>query len=235
MKTIKLLTKGSIVGVLLFSILLTYSSCKSRKNKKTVQSTETVSQQEIKISEEEKLVNLNENWEPKEKMKLHYKINGSDDFVIKIMKLGDAIIYVWYKNGSRGFLVNLTENAMNNSFFQLNYIYGKTGMPPQKHDNATSIFCSRAMFNTLINEGDVTFYPYDSEENPKDFPVQLNKDEKVKFKISDNKENIIEIDAVSATTESGESLIILNNPRFPLILKMELDFEIELVKFEIMP
>jgi hypothetical protein len=167
----------------------------------------------------------------KNNMVLHYEINGSIDFKVKLLELGDQVRYAWYRDDVKGFEVTLTADAMENAFMQLNYIYGMLGMPPQKYSNATSVFFSRKLLEALKNGEKPIIFPHqDGEENP------------VEVEVWDNPGTIIVEDRTSGQSiqipymvvlgENDEIFYILEDSRFPLILWQILDFSIILVAIE---
>ncbi|MCK6604831.1 MAG: hypothetical protein L6Q59_08050 [Ignavibacteriaceae bacterium] len=160
-------------------------------------------------------------------MKLMYSLNESTAFDVQLETLSDAVEYVWFKNGMRGFKVTLTSEAMETSKTQLNYIFGMVGMPPQKFSNTTSIFCSRINLMELVNNNETEIRLY----GPDTDPVKLVSEgiQKRTYKTADGE---AEWDVVAARGENGEYMEVLFDGMFPLITKLQLDFTIELKNIE---
>jgi hypothetical protein len=168
----------------------------------------------------------------KKGVKLNYVINKETPFKVEIKNLEKGIDYLWYKNGIQGFDVSITEDALNNAYKQYNYIYGlpteDTGL---MLNDATSIFCSRKMFDEMVKNKKVTYYPYAKFEKS-GFPVTLIFKEKKNFCIKQNGKEVA-LECLVFEQEAGvEQLVVLNNPDYPLIVEMRLSFTIQLSSIE---
>ncbi|MCS6979675.1 MAG: hypothetical protein N2050_06560 [Flavobacteriales bacterium] len=175
--------------------------------------------------------------------KLHFKINNSTNFLVELLELGDQVRFVWYKNGVRGFDITFTPEAVQNAVQQLNHIYGMVGMPPQKYDQATSVFFSRKLFKDLLSRNDITFYPYpEGLEKPEKIRLVSDttwmtkkiqvKDEKTRKYYRNLDVDYLMLPAYVCRLSNGNRWVVLDAEKFPLILYMKLDFEIRLEGIE---
>lgn len=184
-----------------------------------------------------------EDWNIRPGSKLHYKINGATPFVVELQEIGDKVRFVWYKSGVRGFEITFSPEAVENASQQLNHIYGMTGMPPQKYDQATSIFFSRKLFSEIKSGREVTYYPYREGMNtPEKIKMVsdttwmakkiVQKDEKSKKYYRNLDMDFLMLPAYVCRLSNGNRVVVLESDKFPLILGMTLDFDIRLEGIE---
>lgn len=172
-------------------------------------------------------------FELKEGMKLHYLIENNFLFTVELHQLADEVVFTWYDDGEKGAQITLTENAMNNVYDQLNYIYGVVGLSPQTYNTATSIFCSRKLYSELKLKGKAVYFPYESTWDGEKTPVTLvKKGEEMKMTVNIENGGTATLPFYHFVSEEKETISVLDNERYPLIIEMALDFHIKLNSIE---
>jgi CHAT domain-containing protein/HEAT repeat protein len=161
-----------------------------------------------------------------EKNVYKYKLGKDSPFDIYLLDISKDINYMWRKDNIWGGFICVSSKAMEESIVQENHIYGDPYIETAKLNDVTSIFCSRKNYNELITDGKTLIQPYARTSNK---PREFKLDKKDVFKtIFNGKE--IQLKAIICSALSGEKFIILENKDYPLILRMELDFTVELTE-----
>ncbi|MEO0233877.1 MAG: WG repeat-containing protein [candidate division WOR-3 bacterium] len=172
--------------------------------------------------------NDDKNW-LKDGTKLNYTINYLEPMSFELKELSDKIHYSWYKMGKKGGEIIISSEALKNSLNQYNYIYSSRNSDPLVLTDGTSVFCSQNMFKELKKKKKVTYYPYTDEINQTPVELFLKGQKKVKVKYKDK---VIVLDCILCEAPTGERLVILDNPQYPLIVHMILNFKIHLKSIE---
>ncbi|MEO0288539.1 MAG: WG repeat-containing protein [candidate division WOR-3 bacterium] len=173
--------------------------------------------------------NDNKSW-LKDGTKLNYTIDYIDLMSFELKEVSDKIHYSWYRMGKKGGEIIISSKALKNSLNQFNYIYSsRNSNDPLVLTDGTSVFCSQNMFKELKKKKKVTYYPYSNypstEINQTPVELFLKGQKKVKVKYKDK---VIVLDCILCEAPTGERLVVLNNPQYPLIVHMILNFKTHL-------
>ncbi len=166
-------------------------------------------------------------------VKLNYEINYDTKLTILLERIENDISFTWYKNDNKGFRMIISPNAINQAYKHYNYIYSFSFRADSLllPEDVTTIFCSRQMFKEMVQNKKVTFYPYAEPGIGNSDPVEFHfKGSKIVCVKQNN--TYIGLDCLVFESISGERIVVLNNPQFPLIVQMGLDFNIYLKSIE---
>jgi hypothetical protein len=135
---------------------------------------------------------------------LHYKYQVEDDTIFKVKD--EVMISQKSLENSEKIFMNLWDYSVSNL------------------DDKTSLFFSKRVFQDLVNKKEVTIDVGDGEEH-------LTFERKTVYNcVVDGKE--VELKAIYATSDLFGYFWILDDERFPLILKMEVGYIIELKEID---
>ncbi|MCX7955484.1 MAG: hypothetical protein N3A01_09910, partial [Bacteroidales bacterium] len=135
-----------------------------------------------------------------------------------------------YKNGKKGFDVTIAAPALEKATKHFNQIYSFGNDSWLYLNDATSVFCSRQMFNEMKTNKKVTFYPYANEKTAGN-PVTLEYKESKTVCVKQNNA-FIGLPCLVFEAATGERLVVLDNQQYPLIVQMQLTFKIFLKSIE---
>lgn len=163
-----------------------------------------------------------------EQIVFKYKINNEVPFDVFLTKVGDDITFAWKQNYNWGGFINIPSQILDTCRYQANYIYGEVYYETVVLDKAITVFCSKRNYNELINTGKTTIEPYFGKgTKPREFLLH----EKGEYNVFYNGQNV-KLKTLVCSSPSGESYTILDNKDYPLIIKMDLDFSIDLIEVE---
>ncbi len=157
---------------------------------------------------------------------LTYHLNDGSrayDFIVSDLLLSEEISFSWKMTepiNSTG-KVKITNNAMENANKTVNYFADGSS---QTMDNETTIWISRKILKTCKAK-EVTEIDLDGEIDS----LTYKGNEKYKVKV-DGKEQ--ELDVLLLEGLNGNKLWVLDDDKYPLLIKMELQFTIELLSVE---
>lgn len=149
-------------------------------------------------------------------------VDGSKsyNFIVTDLIMENSISFSWQMtapaNSSGKVVIN--ENAIEEATQIVNYFSDGSS---QKMENETTIWISRGIFRSIKNKNS---YEINIDGNTE--TLTYNSVEKYKFDLDGNKQ---EVDVLVAETDQGSKFWILDDDKYPLILKMEVGFTIELV------
>lgn len=158
---------------------------------------------------------------PKTNDKLIYDVNagGSEyNFTVKIKSLNPGFNFVWQMTNESGDYgaVKINATAMATSKKMYNYFRGGD----ETLKDATSVILSKAAYLEIITKKKVTLWDGDKKitfEHPDetDFTFTIDGEEKT-------------VKGIYIAAENGNDMVVLKNPAYPLILRMNLGWTIKL-------
>jgi len=158
---------------------------------------------------------------PKTNDKLIYDVNagGSEyNFAVKIKSLNPGFNFVWQMPNESGDYGSVKINAAAMATSKKMYNYFRGGDETLK--DATSVILSKAAYQDIITKKKVILWDGDKKilfENPDetDFTFMINGEEKT-------------VKAIYIAATNGNDMVVLKNPAYPLILRMNLGWTIKL-------
>jgi len=157
----------------------------------------------------------------KNDLKIRYYLHeysSNYEFMVELVDLAEAKTFNWWMTWpvNRIGSCYTTANAMQNATKQQNYFSGGHEI----QDDRTTGFVSYAVWKAMKDKGSITIQPVDDEEvltYVKDYPYETRIDGKT-----------IILPTFYCETDRGSKYWILDNPENPIILKMVVDFNIEI-------
>lgn len=155
---------------------------------------------------------------------LYYKVTTPDkkyDFIAGDLKLDKDLAFSWSMSEpvkSKG-KVFMASGAINEATSVINYFKDGTS---QNLETETTVWLSRKVYKSLKSQTSTDISIDGTKET-----LKYAGTEKYTFTLDGE---AVTIEVLKATTPTNNKLWILDNPEFPLIIKMELAFTIELVK-----
>jgi len=154
-------------------------------------------------------------------LKLRYYLHEYDknyEFMVELTSIKTAKEFNWWMTWPVNRIGScvITENAIQNAISQQNYFSG--GL--EYLDNRTTGYVSYAVYQAMKNKGSITINPTGQDEVLKylyDVPYQTVLDGKT-----------IILPTMYCETNRGSKYWILDNPNDPIIMKMVVDFNIEI-------
>jgi len=147
-----------------------------------------------------------------------HEYSSNYEFVVELLDIGKAKKFNWWMTWpvNRKGTCLTTEYAMQNATKQQNYFRGGY----EEQNDRTTGFVSYPVWKAMKDKGSITIQPVDDEEVLKyvcDYPYTI---------VIDGKSMIVP--TFYCETDLGSKYWILDNPENPIILKMVLDFNIEI-------
>jgi hypothetical protein len=159
-------------------------------------------------------------WLKKDTKIRYYLTNyGRDyEFIVNVQEFKPDLQFNWWmtRPADRAGIVIITENAMEKATQEQNYFSGGTDYM----DDRTTVWVSRMVYDSLKQGNGIVIQPLNGDER-----INFVANYQYKTKL-DGKE--LSFNALYAEGESGHKYWILDSRENPLILKMVLDFNIEI-------